>query len=246
VPFTVIMGQTSLLMLLGFAVFARLALAGRLQPAALALVAWTFKPNLLIAPLIALLAARAWRSLIGLLAVSGVLLTIAFARIGIEGVSGFVEMSLRRFNLATAAQQGFAEGPTLLVMAQHALGVGAPAVVGALVAGIGVYAAVVYMWQRQIDLHLRLAALPLASVLTSLHAGTYELATWLAVMWLLLAYAREQPHDRATVWWIVLGLIATANLAVIAQRTALVVLPGVLALVILAWMIRRAWPLAAR
>jgi hypothetical protein len=240
------MGQTSLLMLLGFAVFARLALAGRLQGGALALVAWTFKPNLLIAPLVALLAARAWRSLIGLLAVSVVLLAIAFMHVGVTGVSGFIEMSLRRLNQAASAQQGFAEGPTLLVMAQHALGVGTPAVLVALVAGIGVCAAVLYIWHRQIDLHLRLAALPLASVLTSLHAGAYELATWLAVIWLLLAYARERPHDQSTVWWIVLGLMATANLAVIAQRTALVVLPGVLAVLVLAWMVRRAWPLAAR
>lgn len=95
----------------------------------------------------------------------------------------------------------------------------------------------------------QLAVLPVTSVITSAHAGVYELVAWLDSVWPLLAFARERPDARGPVLWLVLGLVASANVAVIAQRSALVALPELAAVAVLAWAViavRRGLPARAR
>ena len=74
----------------------------------------------------------------------------------------------------------------------------------------------------------------------------YELVTWLPSVWLLLAYVREQPSARTAVLTIVFGIWATGNLSVIGEGTSMIVLPGLVGALGLAWVTMRGWRLRAR
>jgi hypothetical protein len=250
VLFALVMGQTSFAMLLGFCIFARLALDGRMAQGALALVTWTWKPNLLPALVIALAVSRRWRALIALAACATALVGAALIRVGWPGLVGYAHAASERWTVASLRPDGYPEGATLLVAAQNVLGVGGAATAVALAAAGVVYAAVALLWRQGLSdgprRYLQLAALPLASTIASPHAGIYELVMWLASAWLLLAYAREQPSARIAVLSLLLGMWATGNLAVIAERSSLVVLPALVGGLGLAWMTTREWRLRAR
>lgn len=250
VLFALVMGQTSCAMLLGFSVFARLALDGRLSVGALALVTWTWKPNFVPALGLALLVGRHWRALIAFGLATVVLLGAAAVRIGWPGFIAYVGVATERLNVAALRPDGYREGATLLVAAQDALGVGSVATgIGLLGAGL-VYLAIALLWRHGLtsgpERYLQLAALPLASTIASPHAGIYELVTWLPSVWLLLAYVRAVPSARTAVLTIVLGIWATGNLSVIGEGTSMIVLPGLVGALGVAWAAMRGWRLPAR
>ncbi len=130
-----------------------------------------------------------------------------------------------RLNIAATRATGYPEGFTFLTITQSVLGVGQPATVLAVLSGVATCVAVMAVWWRGLRAdprrYLQLAILPVAATLASLHAGAYELTTWLATVWLLLRYARAVPADRTLVLWLVVAIWCSGNLAVIGESTPL-------------------------
>src|SRR5919204_19837 len=210
VLFGLVMGQSSCMMLLAFSVFASQIAAGRRLPAGLALLGWTWKPNLLPAHLAGVGAARSWRSLGALLVGSLVVGDAALVLVGPAGALGLLQTSATRLDIATTRATGHPEGVTFLTITQGLLGTGGAATALAALAGVATWIGVSATWWRGLRAdprrHLQLAMLPVAATLGSLHAGAYELTTWLATVRLLLRSARGVPADRTLVAWLVLAI----------------------------------------
>jgi hypothetical protein len=225
VLFGLVMGQWSCLMLLGFCAFARLVAAGRPVGGGLALVAWTAKPNLLPVFVLSLLAGRGWRSLVALVASASTLLALALLVVGPAGAAGFIYSSLTRVQVAATRDGGYPEGVTLLTVTQDLLGIGPTATLVAIAGGLAIWAVVAELWRGGLRpdarSRLQLAILPVAATLASLHAGVYELTTWLATVWLLLAHARQVPAARPVVYASAVVIWCSGTLAVVGETTAL-------------------------
>jgi hypothetical protein len=246
VLFGLVMGQSSALMLLSFCGFARLVGTKRQLPAGLSLLAWTWKPNLLPVHLVALAATRRWSQLLVLSGGGLALGAAALGLIGPQGAADFLQASSTRWQVAATRLDGYPEGVTLLTIFQDLLGVGRAATYAALAGGLALSAVVAAIWRDGLRSdarrYLQLAVLPIAATLASLHAGVYELTTWLATAWLLLAYMRAVPASRTLGGIILLAMWCSGNLAVVGERTPLLpatVAAGVAVFVALAWLYYR-------
>lgn len=226
---SLVLGQTSLVLVLGAALLSWVLLRPRAAPSralqsatalALALLPWTFKPQLLPVFVLALALARRWRGL-GTAALLGAVLTgLAVARIGLEPLATFAALGAEKSTRVLARDD--TAGQTLLGLAQSVVGPGAAAATLALVASAAVLLLVGWMWRGGPRpgpaAYLQLAALPVAAVLAAPHSLAYGLAPWLTSGWLLMRYARDMKGALGDA---ALGLIAlgwaTGNLAVLTE-----------------------------
>jgi hypothetical protein len=207
------MGQLAFALLLGFAVFVRLADHGRPFGSALALLAWTTRPQVLPVLLLALALGRHWRTLLWLCALP-VLLSIPVVLVGGWSViSDYSALGLGAgLGVLTLEGTHLDPGHSLLGLAQRLLGPGWAANGLAILGSLGVFVLVGSLWRRGLHTdarrHIQLAVLPLAAVLSSPHSATYDAVLWLASAWLLLRLVGEVPRTRSAVmllllvgWW---------------------------------------------
>jgi hypothetical protein len=205
------MGQMScVLLLLGFSAFARAALRGGQRSAWLALIPWTWKPQLLPVVLLVLgflrtWAARCWvcglPALVSLLVVvvAGPDLIVAYVRTALEAATGVLKIEGVHLE----------PGHGLLGTAHWLVGPGGLAFALTVLGTLAVGVLMARVWHA--GLHsdprrdIQLAMIPLAAVLVSPHAAAYDAVTWLASFWLMLHYARHVPRARRAV--AVLGLV---------------------------------------
>jgi hypothetical protein len=221
--FGLIMGQSEMVTTAGFAVFAWSVLRAprRSERGVLGLVVWAIKPNLLPALCIALVTARRWRWLcIGgavLLTASGV----SVALLGTQSWIGFVEVNTARLDMALANSTNLTEGITLYMLVRSVLGAGALTAAIGLAISVPVWLAVAVLWRpgpRDDErLYLQLAVLPVAACLTGVHAGSYELVSWLAAGWLLLRFAGRRPRYRPTIGALFLALWWAGSLCIVLE-----------------------------
>jgi hypothetical protein len=208
-----IMGQMSFALLLGFALFVRLADRGGPVRSALALLAWTAKPQLLPVLLLALAFRRQWRTL-ALLCALPVLLSVPVVLLGGWAlVPTWIQLGLGASSAVLTAE-GFHHSPgqSVLGLAHWWFGPGWAANGVAVLGILGVCVLVGSMWRAGLHSdarrHLQLAVLPIAAVLTSPYAPAYDAVLWLASAWLLLTLVGEAPGTRPIVmlvllvgWW---------------------------------------------
>ena len=240
-----IMGQMCFALLLGFAVFVRLAPRASWARTGLALVPWTWKPHLLPVLLLALGARRAWRTL---LLVS---LLPAGACLGVALLAG-PSLLGAYLRLATGAGSGVvaAEGTHLdaghgfLGLAQWLVGPGPMASGLAMLASLGMGWLVVRVWREGLvsDARrwLQLAMLPIAATLGSPHVLGYDATLWLGSAWLALRFAAAVPQARRLIMTAVLIGWWGGNLAALPRVSTWApwgALSGVACLVVLAWLL---------
>ncbi|HLZ28641.1 MAG TPA: glycosyltransferase family 87 protein [Chloroflexota bacterium] len=249
----VIMGQLSCVLLFGFAVFVRLWTRGGALRSAMALLAWTTKPQLVPVLLLSLGCARRWRTLV-LVCALPVLLTLPVVLVG--GPSVVLDYIDLGHGASSAILTGeglhLDSGHSLLGLTQWLFGPGWPSSGLTAFGTLGVFVLLGSMWRGGLHTdarrHLQLALLPLAAVLCSPHVLAYDAATWLASAWLLLTFAREVPSARRGVlvlllvgWW---GgnLAAFPNVNAVAPWGAFTAIFGLAGM---GWLYRRAAPRAA-
>lgn len=249
VQFSLVMGQTSLVALLGFSGFAWLATRDRWGWAGLALLPWTWKPQMAATLVVALAAGRRWRAVAACAALSAALVLGGFAVVGLEGLMAYARLNAEKSALVSARAAFHPPGQTLLGLAQSMVGPGVLAGVVATLGGAAVWGLVGALWwnARATDGRdrLRLAALPLAAVVAAPHALVYEMASWLASVWLLAGYAMAPERtgaERATVWMLVLVLWIGGNLSVVLvgrPSSEWGAVAGIVGLVGIGWLARR-------
>jgi hypothetical protein len=244
VQFGLIMGQTSMLTLLGFSVFVRLC-AGPAARTALALIPWAWKPQMLPVYLIALLVSWRWRHAVLLVAFSSALIVTALSIMGLQSLADYLAAAASKSTLVVQRSDDHPPGQTLLGLAQSVVGVG-PLAVAFAVAGAGAIACLVaLLWGHGLATdarrELQFAVLPLGAVLAAPHALAYELSAWLASIWLLLHYAQRNPGSRGLILtWIALA-VAGGDAAVLLEPhfgfewAALVGILGLSLIAVLYW-----------
>jgi hypothetical protein len=215
--FALIMGQPTLLMLLGFAGFVRLSERNRLARAALALLPLTLKPQLLPTYGLVLLTGRRFGAL-ALLALPALLVSgVFFGLTGPATLADYLAQSAAISALGYAGQDG-PGAATALAFFQWLVGPGQVALALDVVTIAAVLALLAHMWRGGLHAdatrYLQLAVLPLAATLTTLHAMDHELVFWLASGWLLMRYAQATPSARALIAAVCVSGLAAANFSV--------------------------------
>lgn len=208
-----IFGQTSVLTLLATALAIRATLAGRTGWAGIFWSIWSVKPNFLLAPLVALVGGRQWRTLIALALFALLAPLLALPWLGSSYPLDY--LALLRWASERAAVGDDHSGVTWLMLFQVlAPGLGVAALAPALAASAITLATLAWLWRRATLLGgptwlLALAAIPPATLLVSLHAHEYEPVVCLASGWLLVGYAGERPRLRGAVMTaLLLGFVA--------------------------------------
>jgi alpha-1,2-mannosyltransferase len=178
-------GQISAVSLVILAITVWLHSRARRFAAGLVLGALAYKPNLLVVPVLALMAARQWRLLAGL--ATGIVIEIAIdgALVGREVLSEYIQ-ALATIAMNPDLVQAYpteshsARGFVRLLLAWR------PALVATTVMALAVCVwAVAAVWRRSNDLRLRWASLTLATLIATPHLLTYDLVL-LAVPLILL------------------------------------------------------------
>ena len=177
-------GQNSL-WLAGTACLALALLRRRPMLAGVLLGLLTVKPHLALMFPLALLCARAWRPLLGLVASATALVLLALLCLGIEPFLAFLKATAVA---RTAVEDGSAmlvRMPTVFAATKLLLGgVIVPYVVHALFACAAV-ASVIYAWSRPCSFALRAAVLCIAMLLVPPYLYDYDLAfLGIAIAWL--------------------------------------------------------------
>jgi hypothetical protein len=213
-------GQTPFVLLCGFCGFVWLMEGG--HPAApTALLGWAWKPQLMLAPLLALVLGRRWRSAVGLVLVQTAASGAVVVWAGVDSLQRYLEIA--RIASEQTAQRVAPPGQTLLGLAQSLIGVGPAAVALGVVTASGVALVIGWMWwgglRSDARRDLQLAAIPIAALLTATRAGTYELTLWLASAWLLVRYTHAVPGHRQVALGLVFVLWWAGDLATLAEPT---------------------------
>jgi hypothetical protein len=223
VQFGLVMGQTSAVGLLGFAVFARFIAHQRWAGAALGLSPFSWKPQLAVPIVLGLGLARRWWTLAVLVGVPLLITVGVLIYAGPGLIQDYRAASGEMWRLVAARTWYEFSGQTIFSMFQFIFGTGELAL--ALTIGVGalVYAAVAALWWGGLAgdsrRALQLAVLPVVGVLAAPHALVYELTTWLATAWLLLEYAESRPSIKPLVVWICLIGCAVGNVVTLTERS---------------------------
>jgi len=252
VQLSLIMGQLSCALLLGFAVFVRLGTRGGALQSATALVAWTTKPQLMPVLLVSLAFARRWRTLVHVCALP-VVLTLPVLLVGGQSVMlDYIDLGHGASSaILTGEGLHLDSGHSLLGLAQWLLGPGWASNGVTVLGTLGVYLLLGSMWRSGLHTdarrHLQLALLPLAAVLSSPHVLAYDGVTWLASAWLLLTFARDVPSARSGVLVLLLVGWWGGNLAALPEVNAIApwgAFSAIFSLAGMGWLYRRARPQA--
>ena len=219
-----IMGQLSFALLLGFAVFVRLACREKPLASATALLAWSTKPQLLPVLLLSLVCMRRWRTLVLVCAVPVVLSVPVVLRGGWPMVTDYLQLAVSAGSgVLTGEGVHLDSGSSVLGLAQWLFGPGWLSNGVTLLGTFAVYGLVASVWRGGLHTdarrHVQLALLPLAAVLGSPHVMGYEAVTWLASAWLLLSLANDVPLVRPSVFAVLLVGWWGGNLAALPQIT---------------------------
>ncbi len=213
-------GQTSALLLLASAGLVRgFTSATRSSISRVTcVVGWLLKPQLGVMLMVVLVLTRSWRILAGTLVAVAALGTAALIRLGQAGIASYVRVSQQKTLEVFTADPTFLIGPTLLHASHWLLGVNAVAHLVAAVLASATIATTVYVWRHGVatdeSLLLKLAILPIASVIAAPYALIYELMPWLVSFWLLWDYTALRPSARAVLLWLVAGVWISANIGV--------------------------------
>ena len=215
-------GQTSALMLLAFAAFARAVLDDGKKRfvwlATLGVLGWTLKPQLAWVLFAALLFSRRWLTVGSIAAVVAAFTAVAVARLTPDGFAAYVSDSRSKLVEALSADPTWLPGPTLLHASLWFLGVTPLAyLVAALLIG-GAGAGFVYLWRDGLAQGqarpLQVASLPIVAIISAPYALVYELTPWLATFWLLWRFTSERPAARAILLWLSSGVWIAADVGV--------------------------------
>lgn len=239
------LGQTSAVMLFGFALAIRAL--GDEQPGAargaLGGLTWLLKPQFAPWPLAALLIRRRFKAL-GLMAGLAMMLgVLAVWRMGTDGLKTYVALSGSKTREALTADPAYLPGPTLLHVAQSLIGPGGGANLLALALVAVAFALVVRTWRRGLATDpqaraVQLASLPIAAVICAPYALVHELTLWLASFWLLFPVASGCPRLRAGLWGLSALIWLAGDIGVVlptAHGGDAAALLGLVALAGLAW-----------
>lgn len=243
VQFGLIMGQTSAVALLAYALFVRCverqAWAGLLL--GLSPLAW--KPQLLPSLAGALAASGRWRTVAWLLAGPVLLSSVVILAAGPDLLSDYRANSAEIWQLVSQQTWYEFSGQTLFGLCQALLQPGQLAFGAYVVAACLVEAWVLRLWwgglRKDGRSDLQLSALPIAAVLIAPHALVYELTLWVASGWLLLRYAAIRPSVVSPiVAWCLAGW-ATANVVTLTERDLgfpFGAIAGLCGLVLIGWL----------
>ena len=242
--FGLIMGQSAPLALLAFCLFVRLSAHPRWSGLILGLSPFAWKPQFLASLLPALAAARRWSSLAWALAAPLAFAALALALGGPRLIADYRAQSVENWHLVSSRVAYQQSGESLLGVFQ-VLGQPGPLADSLyIVSGLAIEAVLVWLWWRGLRTdsarYLQLAALPIAAVLVAPHALVYELTTWLASAWLLLAYAERRPACRPAVVGLCLVGWAAANVVTVTERELsfpYAAIVGLAALGLIAWLL---------
>jgi len=203
-------GQNALL----FAACAGLALTllrSRPLAAGMLLALLTVKPQLVLMVPVALVCARAWKTLAAMAATSLVMTALALVVFGPESFAAFLHNAAFARSAVESGAVHLERMPTLFAMAKMLHG-GAILAYGLQVIGaIAACAVVAYAWSRPCAFALQAAALLTASMLASPYLYDYDLAfLGLAIAWLATYGWRQEwlPGERELLillWLLPLG-----------------------------------------
>jgi hypothetical protein len=245
VQFGLVMGQTSSVALLGFALFVRCIERQRLSGLILGLSPFTWKPQLLPQLLVALGSARRWHSVLAALAVpvlvSGAVLVVTGPRL----IDDYRAGSAGVWALVFSRSWYEFSGQTLLGLFQFVFGPDVLAFLLYVALAVPVTVTIALLWWPGLAPEprrwLQFAALPIAAVILAPHALVYELTTWLAVGWLLLRYADTRPRIKPGIRALCVVGWAVGNVVTLTERDLgfpAAVLVGLAALAAIVWLFR--------
>lgn len=213
-------GQTSALMLVCAAAFARGMLERQHASARLAVgvVGLAIKPQFVPVYIAALIRAGRWRALAAAVVVIGVLSAAAGLRLGTAGIEAYVATSRQKLFETLNADPTLLPGPTLLNASHLFLGVNDRAQIAAVLLVLAALFVLVYVWRRGLAddeaILLQLAVLPIVSVVAAPYALVYELTLWLVSFWLLWRYTADRPTARAVLLWLTAAVWVAGDIGV--------------------------------
>lgn len=201
----IVQGQTSALMLLGFALVIASSAGGGPVRTAFGGLTWLFKPQFAPWLLALLVLQRRVRALMWLGLGLAVLSAIALALFGPSGLATYAALSTAKTQESLTADPGYLPGPTLLHVAQVLVGPGGLANAIALVLIAIAVVLMVRLWRGGLAdtsavRSLQLASVPIAAVICAPYALVHELTLWLAAFWLVFPLTADSPPLRTGMW----------------------------------------------